>query len=249
MGVPMSVDIRSSPRSSAIVDDAVRHAFAVLHADEARFSPFLPDSEVSRINRGELSLADAGPLLREVLDIASRTHRRTAGAFDCWTPDGRLDTNGVVKGWSVQRASRSLTQAGIGSFCFNAGGDVVVCGQPEPGRRWHVAVRSPHTSTPLAVLAVTDQAVATSATYERGHHIWDNRIGQGVATLASVTVIADDLTTADVLATAVFVLGAEGVQWAADTYDCSVLALDQTGALHTAGNLRSLLASARTAAS
>jgi FAD:protein FMN transferase len=244
MGVPMSVDIRRSPLSSAATAQAVREAFALVHADDARFSPFRSDSEVSQINRGERSIAAASPALREVLEIASATCRATAGAFDCWNPDGGLDTNGVVKGWSIQRASDVLSEAGIQSFCFNAGGDVVVRGHPEPGRQWHVAVRSPLTVRPLAVLALTDRAVATSGTYERGSHIWDKRAGISPDTLASVTVVADNLTTADVLATAVFVLGIDGVRWAAEAYDCSVLALDRMGELHASGNLRSLLAQA-----
>ena len=44
--------------------------------------------------------------------------------------------------------------------------------------------------------------------------------------LTSVTVVADDLGTADVLATSLFVIGAEGIDWAVARYGCVVLAVD-----------------------
>ena len=94
----------------------------------------------------------------------------------------------------------------------------------------------------LAVLAVRDQAVATSATYERGQHLWDARTGRAAIGLTSVTVVADDLTWADALATAVFALGPDGVAWAAEHDDCHVLAWSTTGRIITSGGVRSLLA-------
>jgi FAD:protein FMN transferase len=69
--------------------------------------------------------------------------------------------------------------------------------------------------------------VATSGTVARGPHIWDPRTGAPAATLASVTVAGPTLTFADVLATAVFVEGAEAAGWAADLgYEVVVVHLD-----------------------
>ncbi|GAA1435982.1 FAD:protein FMN transferase [Microlunatus lacustris] len=248
MGIPMSVDVRDSPLDAAATAAAVTSAFAHLDVDDHRFSPYRADSEISRINRGELPVTDASPELTEVLQIAARAREASGGAFDCHTPDGRLDTNGVVKGWSVQHASGLLVRAGLSDFCFNAGGDIIVAGHPEPGRNWQVGVRAPSAnatpaaSTTLAVLNVRDQAVATSGTYERGPHIWDGRAGTRPSQLVSVTVVADELTAADVLATTIMALGPDGVQWATATYRCAVLAVDRHGGWHTGGPLRRLLA-------
>jgi predicted ferric reductase len=52
------------------------------------------------------------------------------------SPDGSLDTNGVVKGWAAQHAAQVLVTHGVKSFCLNAGGDVLTRGGPEPGRPW-----------------------------------------------------------------------------------------------------------------
>ena len=62
---------------------------------------------------------------------------------------------------------------------------------------------------------VTDEAISTSGDYERYflkdgvryHHILDPRTLQPARLCQSVTIIAPDATTADALATGVFVMG------------------------------------------
>ncbi|WP_245862096.1 FAD:protein FMN transferase [Sanguibacter antarcticus] len=128
-----------------------------------------------------------------------------------------MDTNGVVKGWAAQRAADVLSAHGVTSFCLNAGGDVVTRGEPEPGRPWRTGVRDPW--DPRRMLAVVEQrdgAVATSGTYERGAHVWDGRTGERSLALVAATVVAGDLTTADVLATCVLVLGPQSLGWAVE---------------------------------
>lgn len=243
MGTSVSVDVRDLDGPPAELRAAVHRAFAMLRADDRRFSTYRSSSEVSRINDGNSTLLEASPELLEVLRIGAELEVRSRGAFSCHDPGGRLDPSGVVKGWSVQRAADLLSASGLRSFCLNAGGDVVVRGEPEPDRRWHVSVRSPNGSAaPLAVLAPRDQAVATSATYERGRHLWDGRTGRPAVGLTTVTVVADELTWADAIATAVFALGPEGVDWAVEYYDCRVLAWSTSGELLSGGDVRSLLA-------
>ncbi len=222
MGTVVSIVVRrADPLAAAQGLDA---AFGVLRAADARFSPFDPGSELSRLDRGELAPDAVSRDMREVLAIAERARAASGGAFDVRTPEGRLDTNGVVKGWAAQRAADRLVAAGVRHFCLNAGGDVVAHGEPEPGRGWRVAVRAPQDrESVLAVLDVRDGAVATSGTYERGAHVWDGRTGSRDVPLAAATVVAADLTTADVLATAVLAMGADGAQWAASHGAVAVL--------------------------
>ena len=68
----------------------------------------------------------------------------------------------------------------------------------------------------LIVEAEGPMAVATSATYERGAHIVDPRTGLTALSLASVTIVGPDLTLADAYATAVFVMGIDGLDWISD---------------------------------
>jgi len=56
-------------------------------------------------------------------------------------------------------------------------------------------------------------AVATSALYERGEHIVDPRTDEPSTGLASATVVGPDLALADGYATAVFIMGHDGLRW------------------------------------
>ncbi|PAM98603.1 thiamine biosynthesis protein [Streptomyces sp. Alain-F2R5] len=226
MGFPVSlrVDDPDVPEEAA---DAV---FRWLREVDARFSPFRDDSEVSRLERGEVARVSAD--LGEVLDLCEAYRVATGGAFDVRLPGRGLDPGAVVKGWSVQRAAGLLRAAGARRFCLNAGGDVVVAGGP-----WRVGVRHPEDAGRLCtVLEVADGAVATSARYERGDHIVDGRTGRPATGLLAVTVVAPTLTEADTVATAAFAMGADGVEWAAARDGCEVFAVDAgRRVLRTAG--------------
>jgi thiamine biosynthesis lipoprotein len=236
MGIPMSVDLRDA--SDTVAEAAAEAAFDVLRAADRRFSGYRHDSELNALNRGELTRAECSADLREVLAIGESAHDASGGAFSLRGADGRLDTDGVVKGWAAQRAAKAIRDRGISTFCLNAGGDVVVGSAPPGTAGWNVGIRSPESpERMLAVLTVSDAAVATSGAYERGEHVRDGRTGLPARELASATVIAPELTTADVLATAVFALGEAGVAWALQNGATGVLAVAADGRLLGAGDL------------
>ncbi|MFF2514318.1 FAD:protein FMN transferase [Streptomyces sp. NPDC058086] len=228
MGFPVSLRIDDESASEETADPV----FAWLREADARFSPFLADSEVSRLDRGELTPHELSPDLTEVLGLCEEYRVATGGAFDVRLPGRGLDPCAMVKGWSVQRAANLLTGRGTSRFCLNAGGDVVAAGGP-----WRVGVRHPERADRLCtVLEITDGAVATSARYERGDHILDGRTGRPATGLLSITVVAPSLTEADATATAAFAMGAEGVEWAASREGCEVFAVDaERRVLRTAG--------------
>jgi thiamine biosynthesis lipoprotein len=239
MGLPVSVDVRRPPRDP---DPAVQRAFAWLREVDARFSPFRPDSEVTRVADGELAESEYSEDLIEVLALCADYERRSGGAFRARVPGRRLDPSGMVKGWAVQRAATLLRAAGLRDFCVNAGGDVISAGEPEPGGRWRIGVRHPDRADRMcAVFGLGDGAVATSACYERGSHILDGRTGRPAAGLLSVTVLAEDLTTADATATAAFALGTEGAAWAAAQPGCLVFAVDADRRVHRSAGLDRVL--------
>lgn len=238
MGLPISIDVRDEDPA---LTEALERAFEVLRAADLRFSPFRTDSEISRYDRGELAPELVSDDFREVMGICSHYERETGGAFTARVPGRGLDPCAVVKGWAVQRAADLLRSAGARRFCVNAGGDVVTAGEPEEGRPWRVGVRHPDQPDALcAVIAARDGAVATSATYERGQHIFDGRTGKPADGLLSVTVTASDLTTADSTATAAFAMGRDGVAWAAAQPGCEVLAIDADRRVHRTPGLLTL---------
>ena len=214
MGTVFVFDVRGT----GVRPDAVDEAIALLHDIDARFSPYRPDSEVSRLIRGELEEADCADDLRAILGLCEDLRRTSDGAFDIrgHRSDGRPDPTGLVKGWATEEAALVLERAGATDFAINAGGDIVARGEREPGRAWRVGIRHPRIADRLAaVLEVRDLAVATSGAYERGEHIVDPRTGRAAAGLLSVTVTGPSPTYVDAYATTAFVLGLDGPAWVA----------------------------------
>jgi thiamine biosynthesis lipoprotein len=223
MGMPIGIDLADAGGADVEV------AFEWLRHVDATFSTYRDDSDVSRLARGELTIAECRPEVDEVLARCLALERETDGFFSA-RPAGRLDPSGYVKGWAVDGAAARLAAAGATRFCINAGGDVVARGRPEPDRLWRVGVRHPEALDELAaVLAVEDLAVATSGEYERGAHILDPHTGRPPSGLLSVTFVGPDLATADAYATAAFAMGAAGPAWTAtlEGYDAMCITSDR----------------------
>lgn len=207
MGMPISLLARGAGAQTAQAAVAVRSLFDELIHVDAVFSPYQPDSEVSRIGRGELSIDEARPEVREVAERCSRAQILTGGIFDANRPDGSWDPSGLVKGWAVQRAARHLAVGTDTDWCVNAGGDVLaLCPSGDP---FLVGIQDPRDARRVAAtVSCQVGAVATSGTAARGAHLYDPRSGGAASTRwLSVTVAGPSLETADVLATAAFVAG------------------------------------------
>jgi thiamine biosynthesis lipoprotein len=217
MGMAVSIDVRDDVTGTPGLDEVV----AWLHHVDATFSSYRDDSPISRLGRGELHLDDADDEVRAVLVQCEAIREETGGAFDAFAvpaPNGTtLDPSGLVKGWSIERAAQLLEASGLTSFCINAGGDIAIRGRPAPEPSWRVGIRHPDEPELLAAVlqVVGPVAIATSATYERGAHIIDPHTGQPTTEVASVTVVGLDLGLTDAYATAVFVMGVDGLAWLA----------------------------------
>lgn len=147
-----------------------------------------------------------------------------------------LDAGGFGKGAGLRTAADTLAiyaisraRLDLGGQLLLAGGSPVTIGVAHPARRGEVA----------ATLRVSDVSVATSGQSERGvevggerfGHIIDPRDGRPVQAWGSVTVITQDALVADVLATALVVLGPDdGLEVVKDLEDVGVLFLDDRGA-------------------
>jgi len=135
-------------------------------------------------------------------------------------PEGmQLDFGGIAKGYAVDRVIETLKKQGITNAIVNAGGDIYCLGSGSEEIGWHIGIQHPRKNDEyIATLLVKNRAIATSGDYQRFYviedekvsHIIDPRTGMPVADVpTSVTVLASDCTTADALATAIFVLGPE----------------------------------------
>ena len=72
------------------------------------FSTYRDDSQVSEIRAGQLDIADADPLVKEVWDSCLLARELTDGAFDPWKVDGGFDPSGFVKGWAADKCGEIL---------------------------------------------------------------------------------------------------------------------------------------------
>lgn len=215
MGTAVSLDLRGRPISSAAADAAFEH----LRDVDARFSPYLEGSEISRLGRAEITTRDCSADVRTVLERCEELRVLSGGYFDVrrHRPDRRVDPSGFVKGWAVETAASILDAAGATSYCLNAGGDVIVRGAAEPGRSWRVGIRHPGVSDRVAaVVEARDVAVATSGGYERPGHVVDPHLGRPADGILSITVVGPSLAMADAYATAAFAMGTGGLGWLAD---------------------------------
>jgi thiamine biosynthesis lipoprotein len=162
----------------------------------------------------------------------------TGGAFTPHRPDDAIDLNGIVKAWAMAEAGRAL---GDGDWCLNVGGDVLVSGQAA-GAPWVVGIVDPAARASLLTavpLVGGRRAAATSGSAERGDHIWTR--GREAAEFVQVTVVADDIVTADVLATAIVSGGAATLDDLTARFDVDVLTVDREGALRATPGMRELV--------
>ena len=227
MGMPIVLDVRDAD----VDDGAVDAALALLREVDATFSTYKADSEVSRLARGELAEADAGPEVRAVLARCEELRGETGGFFDA-RAGGSLDPSGYVKGWAVERAADVLWDAGLRDFALNAGGDIRLRGRARPEPVWRVGIQHPRQGDRVAaVVEANDLAVATSGAYARGDHIVDPHTGRAPDGVLSVTVVGADLATADAYATAAFAMGGRaGSRWTAELegYEAMTVLADDT---------------------
>jgi len=202
--------------------EVLRAAVQWLHWVDETFSTHRVDSQISRLNRGELTRAQLHPEVREVLDRCESLREMTGGYFDIAAPyrdrvappqgyggPGSLDPSGLVKGWAIAEVVERLREAGAGNFSVNAGGDAMLSGHPDGDDRWRVGIQHPRSQAHVALtLGLSDAGIATSGAYARGAHITDPLSGMVPAGLLSVTIIGPDIALADAYATAAFAMGA-----------------------------------------
>jgi thiamine biosynthesis lipoprotein len=218
MGMPISLALRGRHAADDATERAWQEALAELRWVDEVFSTWRPDSQVSRLGRGELTLDECDPAVAEVLRLGDDARVASGGAFDVCLPgdDGvrRLDPSGVVKGWAVDRAVAPLLALQDTDVCLSAGGDMV-CHVADPdGEAWMIGIE--HSLDPTRLVArvpVHRGAVATSGSAHRGAHVVDARSGLAQDALASVTVIGADLTSVDIDATSALALGIDGPAW------------------------------------
>ena len=247
-------------------EKAVQEITQMLRDTENTWSVQKQDSLISRLNRGEaadhellnrvqaLSQRTNGafdPKLGAAMEawgfrnkqytVPAQEQLKLALQASSW------DLGGAVKGYAGTLSVEILDKLRIDRAILNLGGNIQTYGQKEDGAPWSVAIQDPDGGEYVGILSVVGTtAVVTSGDYQRYfekdgkvyHHILDPQTGMPVENgLRSVTVICKDGLTADVLSTALFVMGLEkaGEFWRQSS-DFEAVFITDTGKIYaTAG--------------
>ncbi len=226
MGMPIEIEIVGSD-----VQPALKTAFAYLVSIDMRFSTYKEDSEISRINRGEIEHDAVSTDMREIFALAEKTKKETNGYFDIRNPDGRIDPSGVVKGWAIRNTAELIRKSGYEEFLVNAGGDIATGGKNAEGKDWSVGIRNPFKIDEVVkVVYPRGKGVATSGSYIRGSHIYNPLSpGEELNNVVSITVIGPDVLEADRFATAAFAMGEGGITFVENLASFEGYAIDKNG--------------------
>jgi thiamine biosynthesis lipoprotein len=157
---------------------------------------------------------------------ASGFERLAFDAVRCTvTPRTRaaIDVGAFGKGEAIDRAARAL---GDGPWMIDLGGQIGVGDGPPGEQGWTASIAHPRDRAGSALqVRIASGSLSTSGGSERDlevgdgrvGHILDPRTGQPAAYRGSVTVWHRSALVADILSTALYVMGpAEGLAWAED---------------------------------
>lgn len=226
----------SAPMDPDELDAAVQTARRVFAETEEYFGVGGRGS-VEGLRRGEIELRYSHHRLRALYEQAISWRNATEGAFSPHTPTGPVDLRGLVKGWAIAHAGQALMDLELPHWSVTAGGDVLCSGSPFPaeptgsdpfyGRHWRAGITDPFdpaalvADVPLAGTPGFTAALATSS----GHGY-----GRSNAYL-QVSVLAEDIVTADVLSKAILAGGSSTLDSAVREFGVAVLVSGHDGEL------------------
>jgi thiamine biosynthesis lipoprotein len=227
-------DYQPTSELSRITREAIGHP---VHVSDDLLSVLLPAQDLARRSGGafDITVGPLTRLWRRArreIELPARDEldaARTATGFErlhldaqahtVWVdrPGMQLDAGGIAKGFAADEALRMLAASRCPRAIVAAGGDIAI-GDPPPGRPgWEIALAGLDTerAAPGSPLTLSHAGVSTSGDAEqwveiggtRYSHILDPRTGRPLTGHSSVSVVAGDATTSDMLATAVDVLG------------------------------------------
>lgn len=208
MGMPVILEVIDSWVTGKTFDEV----FAYFEYVDRKFSTYKDESEISLINRQEITVEQSSEDMQAIFLLAEQTRQETDGYFDI-ARNGKYDPSGIVKGWAIYNAAEILRQAGFKNYYVDAGGDIQVSGKNDEGQDWRVGIQSPFNPKEIVkVVSLQDCGMATSGTYVRGQHIYDPKDSeQPITEIVSLTVIGPDIYEADRFATAAFAMGSAGI--------------------------------------
>lgn len=226
MGMPITIEIVDININPKLIDNI----FSYFEYVDQNFSPFIKNSEVSKINNGVLKAHKYSKDLKEILLLSKLTKKETNGFFNIKI-NGKIDPSGLVKGWAIFNASKILTSFRVKNFYIEAGGDIQVSGKNFDNKPWIIGIQNPFNDKEIVkVIRVVDHGVATSGGYYRGSHIYNPKnTNTNLNEVVSLTVIGPNIYEADRFATAAFAMGRDGINFIENLNDFEAYMIDKSG--------------------
>lgn len=161
----------------------------------------------------------------------------------------QIDLGGVAKGYAVDRAVAILKKKGIKQALVTTGSTTTVIGNKPGGIPWQIGIRDPRKEKKtIGILELSDKNVSTSGDYQiffekngkRYHHILNPQTGLPARGFQSVTIVTTkSCTEADIISTAVFVLGyPEGLDFVKAIGKTEAVVIDSKGEIHCSPGLQ-----------
>lgn len=209
MGMPITVCVCDKN----ITSKDIAEIFSYFHHIDKKFSTYKNESEISKINRGQLKEEDYSKEMKKIFELSEKTKKETKGYFDIKFKN-KIDPSGIVKGFAIWEASKILKNKGYKNFYIEAGGDIQVFGNNQEGNTWKVGIKNPfNVKEVIKVLNLTNKGIATSGTYIKGKHIYNPKSKKFADEIASITVMGKNIYEADRFATAAFAMGEKGINF------------------------------------
>jgi FAD:protein FMN transferase len=218
-GTIVDVECYSQSVGGAQLDRAMESVIEFCENVDRDFSTYKEESWVTRLRRGKVVIEDCPNDVQAVWQLCARAKDLSDGAFDPWAVEGGFDPAGLVKGWAADKCADILVAAGVEHVQVNAAGDLALRGGwfdsvASVVKPWSIGVVNPDDRGEIVkVYEITDAAIATSGTYERGAHIHDPLNCLIAIGAKSATVVGAEGWLCDAMATAVMVGGQDSVNW------------------------------------
>ena len=215
-GTIVDVDISSSLVSEDGLNLGMQQVIDFCKQVDTDFSTYIDASWVSRLRTNQVEIFSCPPSVQEVWELCLKAKCLTDGAFDPWAVEGGFDPSGLVKGWAADKCADLLVSLGIEHVQVNAAGDLSLRGGFFDGgvKPWRIGVVNPDNRAEVVeTFEISDGAIATSGTYERGAHINDPYTGMIAIGAKSATVVGPLGWLCDGLATALMVAGEDGAKY------------------------------------
>ena len=235
MGMPIIVEILDENTS----EGAFSKVFDYLGYINDIFSVFKKDSEISKINRGEIEKDNWSKDMKDIFELAEKTKKESEGYFDIVNNTGKYNPSGIVKGWAIYKAAEILWQMNFENFYINAGGDIQFSGKNNEGKQWSSGIKNPFNQKEIVkvVYLKNRQGIATSGNYIRGDHIYNPKDrDKEIKDIVSFTVIGPDVCEADRFATAVFAMEKEGINFLEKLKNFAGYMIDKNGIAYMTSN-------------